>query len=87
MQVKAECWNFYCWYECLGHRYDEVQWRNYRLDKIGITEYGQEDEFVCTQEVVTRLYTKRKVGGGGGGGVGQISIEECITAERRGMYD
>ena len=41
--------------------------------------------FVCTQEIVwnrvARLYMKRKEGGRG-----LISMEECITTERRGLY-
>ena len=70
---------------------DEVQRRSYRLDKRGTSGHGLEaekledngiEEVNCTQEVVWQDRMKQKEGGNE-----LISVEDCITTERRGLYD
>ena len=41
LQIKYKCWEFHLWLEC--YRCDEVQWRNYRLDKRGTSGHGPEN--------------------------------------------
>ena len=69
-----------------------VQRMNYRLDKRGTLKRGKRNwktrkimtlnRCLQTTSSVARLYMKRNEGGRG-----LISAEDCITTERRGLYD
>ena len=89
--VKVSCksnlnaGNFISGMNTWGYRCDEVQWKNYRLEKRGTSGHGPEKIMNCCfhpRNSVARLYMKWKEGGRG-----LISVDECITTERRGLYD
>ena len=67
--------------ECLGCRCDEVQWRNYGLDKRGASKIMTLNRCLHQRSSVARLYMKQKEGGRG-----LISVDDYITTERRGLY-
>ena len=68
---------------------DEVQRTNYRLDKRGTSGHMhrktrkimKQNRCLHPRSSVARLYMKQK------GGRGLINVEDCITNERRGLYD
>ena len=81
--------NFICGMNAWAIMCDEVQWRNYSLDKRGTSGMDRRTRKIITlnrclysRSSVARLYMKRKEGGRG-----LISVDDCITTERRGLYD
>ena len=43
LQIKSKYWEFHLLLECLVYGCDEVQRRNYRLDKRGTSVHGPEN--------------------------------------------